>query len=163
MRSRILWGVRDHEDDKYYLATRFEQSLRDHASISDEALRQSDIAYRQLTDREPTNAAEYASRGIYVVMFQDKDAESVDDATQQIERRLGDSPHLIHTKYFEDGKRITVLALVRGSSGMKWLVGKLQAEPQVPVNFADLVTPELIRQAENNVLGDFEKHLSPPR
>jgi hypothetical protein len=163
MRSRILWGVRDHEDDKYYLATRFEQVLRDHASISDEALRQADIAYRQLTDREPANSAEYASRSVYLVVFQDKDTQSVDEAKQRIERRLGDSPHVIDTKYLEDGGQITVLAVVQGSAGMKWLVDNLQAEPKLPVFVADLLTPDLIQQAENDILKEFEKHLPPPR
>lgn len=161
MRSRILWGVRDNEDDKHYLATRFEQLLRDHASLSDEALQQANLAYRQLTDREPPNAAEYASRGVYLVVFQDLDAHSIDEAKQRIKRRLGESPHVIDTRFTENQGRITAMVVVRGSAGMKWLIDNLQAKSQIL--FAELLTPELIKRAENNMLEGFEKHLQPPQ
>ena len=49
MRSRILWSVGDHEDDKRYLADRFAEVLEDHAALSDEAIHLADSAYRQLT------------------------------------------------------------------------------------------------------------------
>lgn len=159
MRSRILWGVRDHEDDKHYLAKRFEELLRDHSSLSDEALRQADLAYRQLTDREPPNSAEYASRGVYLVMFQDQDVHSIDEAKQRIERRLGESPHVIDTKFTKDQERITAMVVVRGFAGMKWLIDNLQAKPQLPILFAESLTPELIKRAENNFLEGFERHL----
>jgi hypothetical protein len=97
-----------------------------------------------VTDREPANPAEYASRGVYLVSFQGADAQSIDEAKQQVERRLSDSPHLIDAKYVEEQGSITVLAVVRGSVGVKWHVDNFQAEPKLQILVADLLTPEMI-------------------
>jgi hypothetical protein len=141
------------------LATRFEEALRDHATLSDEAVRQADIAYRRLTDDDPPNAAEYASRSVYLVMFTDEYSPSMDESKQRISRRLGDTQHLIDTKFVEDNGEVTVMALVRGAAGVKWLVENLRTKPKMAIHFADLLTHELIRQAKNDLLREFEKHL----
>jgi len=159
MRGRILWGVRDHEDDKYYLATLFEEALRDHASLSDEALRQADRAYHQLTGEEPPNAAEYGSRSVYLVMFAAGDSRSVEESKQRVAQRLGESEHVVDTKCVEKDGKIVVMAAVRGSAGMRWLVENLQTKPKMTIYFADLLTRELIDKAEEDMLRDFEKHL----
>lgn len=159
MRSRILWGVRDHEDDKHFLATRFEKALQDHDSLSDEAIRQADVAYRQLTGKEPPNAAEYASRGIYLVMFQDNASPSIEESQRRMTERLGSSQNLIDTKFVKDGDRVTVLAVVRGAAGRQWLIENLQTEPRLAISFAELLTKSLIDQVDGNMLREFEKYL----
>jgi hypothetical protein len=160
MRGRILWGVRDHEDDKYYLATLFEEALRDHASLSDEALRQADRAYQQLTGDEPPNAAEYASRSVYLVAFADGDSRSAEESKQRVAQRLGESEHVVDIKCVENDGTIVVMVAVRGSAGMRWLIENLQTKPKMAIYFADLLTRELIDEAEEGMLRDFEKHLS---
>lgn len=159
LRSRILWGVRDHEDDKHYLATRFEAALRDHASLSDVAVLQADAAYRQLTDGEPPNAAEYASRGLFLVMFRDPQAPSIEESRPQITQRLGDSKHLVDTKFIESDEQVMVLAVVRGIAGQEWLIENLREEPKMTIDFADLLTRELINQADNDAIREFERFL----
>ena len=59
----------------------------------------------------------------------------------------------------KDGK-IVVMVAVRGSAGMRWLVENLQTKPKMAIYFADLLTQELIDKAEEDMLRDFEKHLS---
>jgi hypothetical protein len=82
LRQRILWGLGKHEDDKHYLATRFADTLRNHASLTDEALLQADAAYRQLTGEVPPHAIEYAARGLFVVIARDPDAHSAEPSKQ---------------------------------------------------------------------------------
>jgi len=159
MRGRILWGVRDHEDDKYYLATLFAEALRDHASLSDEALRQADRAYQQLTGEEPPNAAEYGSRSVYLVMFAAGDSRSVEESKQRAAQRLGESEHVVDIKCVENDGTIVVMVAVRGSAGMRWLIENLQTKPKMAIYFADLLTQELIDEAEEDMLRDFERHL----
>lgn len=160
MRSRILWGVRDHEDDKHYLAARFADVSRKHSDLSDEALQQADAAYRQLTDEEPPNAAEYASRGVYLVMFRYPHSQSAGESKSRIERRLGDSPHLIEVKFIEREGELLAAAAVRGIAGRNWLVELLQADPKMAVFFVDLLTLQLINEAEMDILRDFARLLS---
>jgi hypothetical protein len=165
-RSRILWGVRNHEDDKYYLATRFAAALQDHAALSDEALVQADAAYRQLTDTEPPNAADYASRGVFIVLFEGPRNQSAEDAKQQIAKRLGDSEHLLAIKVIDAEGHRTVVVVVRGAAGKHWLIEKLQTEPQVPIQFVDLLTREFIDAAKvegKDVLRDLEQYLPAAR
>jgi hypothetical protein len=161
-RSRILWGVRDHEDDKHALATHFAAALRDHASLSDEALLQADTAWRELTDTAPPNAAEYAHRGLFLVMFQAPSSLSLAAAKEHITRRLDDSKHVVDTKFTDSDERLGVLVLVRGTVGRAWLVEELQREPVMRIYFADLLTRELIEQADEpgrDALRELEKHL----
>jgi hypothetical protein len=161
MRSRILWGVRDHEDDKHFLTTQFERALQDHTSLSNEALRQADIAYHELTGREPPNASDYASRGHYLVVAVDGDSKSIDESKRQIQERIGNSQHMVDMKFAAgEDEDILVMSVVRGTAGMQWLVEALQAEPQLPIVYADLLTAEIINQAENDILREFEKHLT---
>jgi hypothetical protein len=159
MRSRILWGVRDHEDDKHYLATRFEEALRNHATLSYEAIEQADGAYRCLTERAPPNAADYASRGVYLVIFDDADSSSIDASKQWITPRLDKMEHVIDSKYVENNGRVTFMAVVHGTVGMHRLVEILKPKPRTAFSFAGLLTPELIAEVKNDVLRDFEKHL----
>ena len=163
MRARILWGVRDHEDDKHYLATRFAETLRDHAALADAAVLQADAAYRQLTSEEPPNAADYASRGLFLVMILDPSSRSIEELKRRMAQRLADAQHLIDQKFVENDGEAMVLAVVRGTAGRKWLVGAVQSDPKLRVVFADLLTRELIDQADNNVLRDFEKLLPASR
>jgi hypothetical protein len=163
MRSRILWGVRDHEDDKHYLASRFEDALHDPALLSDDALLQADLAYRQLTDAEPPNAAAYASRGMFLVMFADPSSGSAEESKQRMASRLGDSQHLVETKFIERDGRVQALAVVRGMAGRERLVEDLQKEPKMSVIFVDLLTHELVEQSGNDVLRDFERLLPAPK
>ena len=158
-RSRILWGVRDHEDDKHTLATHFAAALRAHASLSDEALLQADAAYRELTGTAPANAAEYANRGLFLVMCQAPSSLSLAEAKEQITRRLGDSQHVVDTGFVDHDGRAGVLVLVRGTVGSDWLIEELQREPAMTIYFADLLTRELIEQADDDLLQGFEKHL----
>ena len=159
MRRRILWGVRDHEDDKHYLATRFEEALRDHGKLSDGAVEQADVAYRCLTERAPRNADDYASRGVYLVMLDDADSGSVGASKQWIEPRLGKAEHLIDSKYVENDGRVMYMAVVRGTVGMHSLVEILQKKPRVAFCFAGRLTRELIDGVEGDMLRDFEKYL----
>ena len=120
------------------------------------------VAQNNLSADERTalaNAAAYASRGVYLVAFRDTDAQSIDEAKRQVERRLGDSPHLIDAKYVEEQGSVTVLAVVRCSLGVKSLVDNLQADLTLQIFVADLLTPEMIDQAENSVVDEFAKHL----
>ena len=162
LRSRIVWGVRDHEDDKYFLATRFADSLRNHAKLSDVAVIQADLAYRQLTGEQPPNHADYASRGLFLVMFQDPSAKSAAGSKIRITKRLGKSDYLIDTKFVEDNRQVAVMAVVRGFAGQKWLIDELQSDPKLPVLIAEPLTRELIDQADKGqgkLLEDFKKHL----
>jgi hypothetical protein len=163
MRSRVLWGVRDHEDDRHYLATRFEEALRNHAALSDEAVLQADLAYRQLTNVAPPNAADYALRGLFLVMVQDRDARSPEESKQRLTRRLGGARHLLEIKVLETDGRITPVAVVRGLAGRQWLIEELQKEPKMAVSFAEPLTRELINQAGTDVLRDFERLLPASR
>jgi hypothetical protein len=156
MRSRILWGVRDHEDDKHYLATLFAEALRNHSTLSDEALQQADLAYRQLTDSEPPLAGSYASRGVYLVLFRDPSSKSVAELRVGVERRLGDSPHLIEMKFLDDKHEPMVAAAVRGMAGQKWIIGKLGEDPELPIVFGDLLTRDLLDRVDGDALRDFE-------
>lgn len=158
-RARILWGVRNHEDDKYYLATLFAEALRDHASLSDEALRQADRAYHELTREEPPNAAEYGARSVYLVLFADGVSRSVEESKPRVAQRLGESEHVVDVKCVENDGAIVVMVAVRGSAGMRWLVENLQTKPKMAIYFADLLTRELIDEAKEDMLRDFEKHL----
>ncbi|WP_278469984.1 hypothetical protein [Gimesia maris] len=157
MRSRILWSVRDHEDDKYYLSTLFAEALREHAKLSDVALQQADSAYKQLTGEDPPNADEYSSRGVYLVIFGDESASTVPASKQSVSQRLGESPHLLAKKHLEEKGEVNVMVLVRGPAGLKWLIDNLQTEPKLPIYYAGLLTPELIEKANN--LQEFKKYL----
>jgi hypothetical protein len=163
MRSRILWGVRDHEDDKQYLATRFAAALRDHASLSTEALQQADHAYRELTGHAPTNAAEYASRGVYLVVCQDESSSSIERTKERVNQVLGDSPQLIDSKFLQRDGGVTALLVVQGAGKVKRLAEKLQADANLRVVFADLLTAELIDQADDEGLREFRKHVPADR
>jgi hypothetical protein len=160
MRGRILWGVRDHEDDKHYLAGRFEQALQGHADLSVEAIRQADAAYRELTGRAPPNAAEYGARGVYLAIAQNERGRSIEESKQRIEERLGRSPQLLDSKYVDDDGRVTALLLVSGPADMQQVIEKLQAEKGLRILFADLLTAELIDQADGGILRNFRKHLA---
>jgi hypothetical protein len=76
---------------------------------------------------------------------------------------LGDSQHLVETKFIERDGRVQVLAVVRGMAGSKWLVEDLQKEPKMSMIFVDLLTHELVDQSGNDVLRDFERHLPVPK
>lgn len=158
MRTRILWGVRDHEDDKYYLSTLFAQALREHEQLTEVALEQAVSAYRQLTGGEPPNLDEYAKRGVYVVMFGNEAASTIAASKAYVAERLGDSERILEAKHLDEDSNISVIMLVRGSAGMDWLIKKLQAPPKLPIYFAGLLTPQLIEQSKP--LKGFEKYLS---
>ncbi len=163
MRSRILWGVRDHEDDKQYLATRFAQALRDHELLSDVAVEQVHNAYRQLTDDDPPNFDEYSSRGVYLVMCRDKYSRTVAESKERMAQRFGDSPQLIHSTYAEKDGTIIVKLIVRGLAGFNWSVERLQEkEPKVTIDLIILLTHELISQAQDGALDDFAEYLPKP-
>ncbi|QDU48987.1 hypothetical protein [Gimesia panareensis] len=157
MRSRILWGVRDHEDDKYYLSTLFAQALRKHDQLSDSMLQMVDMAYQQLTGSEPPNAEEYASRGVYLVICSGRPARTLEEAEQLVSRRLGKNEHVIHTQGLDEKGQKNVIVIVRGRAGIDWLVENLKTEPHLPIYFADLLTPELIERGK--YFKGFEKYL----
>ncbi|WP_291180255.1 hypothetical protein [Gimesia sp.] len=157
MRSRILWSVRDHEDDKYYLSTLFAEALSEHAKLSDVALQQADSAYKQLTGEDPPNAKEFSSRGVYLVMFGCESTSTIPASKQYISQRLGDSPHLLTKKFREEKGEVSVMVLVRGTAGLKWMIHKLQEQPALPIYFAGLLTPELIEKGDH--LQEFKKYL----
>jgi hypothetical protein len=159
MRYRILWGVGNHEDDKYFLSTRFAEALRGHTKLSDEALRQADLAYRQLADEDLPNFSEYGSRGVYVLMIDDRESRSVADSRERLRQRVGDSEHLIDTEIVESDGRISAVMAVRGIAGLQRMIDELQQPPKIPVAFADLLTRELIDQSKSEVLRKFEEHL----
>jgi hypothetical protein len=158
-RARILWGVRDHEDDKHYLAMRFAEALKDHANLSDQALKMADHAYRQLTGQEPANAADYADRGVWLLICLVRDAQSVEAAEQRIEQVLGPSEHRLDAQFVKDERDITAAILLRGRTGLDWAIDKLQAEPKLRIVFADLLTRELLKEPDATTLRKFEKHL----
>lgn len=157
MRSRILWSVRDHEDDKYFLSTLFAEALREHAKLSDIALQQADSAYKQLTGADPPNAEEYSARGVYILMFGDESASTIPASKQYVSQRLGDSPHILAKKHMLEKGEVSVIVLVKGTAGLKWLIKKLQTEPELPIYFGGLLTPELMGKAEH--LQEFKKFL----
>ncbi|MCA9020068.1 MAG: hypothetical protein KDA74_08005, partial [Planctomycetaceae bacterium] len=157
MRSRILWSVRDHEDDKYFLSTLFAEALREHEKLSDIALQQADSAYKQLTGADPPNAEEYSSRGVYILMFGDESASTIPASKQYISQRLGDSPHILAKKHMVEKGEVSVIVLLKGTAGLKWLIKNLQTEPQLPIYFGGLLTPEMIGKAEH--LQEFKKFL----
>ena len=158
-RSRILWGVRDHEDDKYYLVTRFEETLRRHAELSDEALIQADFAYRELTREEPPNAADYAARGVFVVLFEHEGVRSKEALHDLISVGLGDSKHLIGTEVVEHDGHVMIAAMVRGTVGKNWLLDQLQTTPHMNLFVADLLTRDLIEMADKGMLKGLERFL----
>lgn len=158
-RARIMWGVRDHEDDKHYLATRFAEALQKHAQLSDEALKMADHAYRQLTGQEPANAADYAHRGVWILLCVDRGAQSVEEATQRIEQVLGPSGHRLDARFVKDKQGITAAILLRGRTGLNWAIDKLKTEQKITIVFADLLTRELVNQSGAGALRPFEKHL----
>lgn len=157
MRSRILWSVRDHEDDKYFLSTLFAEALREHAKLSDIALQQADSAYKQLTGEDPPNADEYSSRGVYILMFGDESASTISASKQYVAQRLGDSPHILAKKHMVEEGEVSVIVLVKGTAGLNWLIKNLQTEPELPIYFGGLLTPELMGKAEH--LQEFKKFL----
>lgn len=157
MRTRILWGVRDHEDDKYYLSTLFAQALREHEQLTDEVLPLVTMAYTQLTGSEPPNAEEYASRGVYVVICSGRPARTLEEAQQLVSRRLGKNEHLILTQGLDEKGEKNVIVLVRGRAGLDWLVENLKAEPHLPIYFAGLLTREMIERGK--YFKGFEKYL----
>ena len=159
MRSRILWGVRDHEDDKQYLAERFGEALAKHTTLSDEAIQQADAAYRVLTGEEPPHAAEYATRGVYLVVLSDANSGSVETAKQRLAPLLGDAEQNLETKYSLDGDRIVVVVAVRGPGGMRGLMERLRGKPGIEVVAGELLTRELIDGADGDGLREFEKLL----
>ena len=157
MRTRILWGMGNHEDDKYYLSTLFAKALREHEQLSEVALGQAGSAYRQLTGSEPPNAEEYASRGVYVVICSGRPARTLEEAQQSVSRRLGKSEHVLLTQGLDEKGEKNVIVLVRGRAGLDWLVENLKAEPHLPIYFAGLLTRELIERGK--YFKGFEKYL----
>lgn len=157
MRTRILWGVRDHEDDKYYMSTLFAQALREHEQLTDEVLPLVTMAYTQLTGSEPPNADEYASRGVYVVICSGRPARTLEEAQQLVSRRLGKNEHVILTQGLDEKGEKNVIVLVRGRAGLDWLVENLKAEPHLPIYFAGLLTREMIERGK--YFKGFEKYL----
>lgn len=147
LRSRILWGVREHEDDKYFLSTLFAAALRDHASLTDPALLQADVAYRQLTDEAPQNAEDYATRGLFVVIASGSGSDKVDATRARLIERLGESEHLVDMKVVELNGKVMVLALARGRIGQTWLVEKMQLNPRFQLLAVDLLTREFVDKA----------------
>ncbi|QDT90544.1 hypothetical protein [Gimesia algae] len=158
MRSRIMWSVGTHEDNKYFLSTLFAEALRDHKKLSDVALQQADSAYRQLSGEDPPHVDEYGARGVYLVMFGVKYASTIPASKQYVSQRLGESPHLLTKKFLEENREESVMVLVRGTTGLKWLIKNLQTEPTLPVYYAGLLTPELVEKGDN--LQEFKKFLS---
>ncbi|WP_417384305.1 hypothetical protein [Gimesia sp.] len=157
MRTRILWSVRDHADDKYFLSTLFAEALRDHEKLSDIALQQADSAYKQLTGSDPPNGEEYSARGVYILMFGDESASTIPASKQYVSKRLGDSPHILAKKHMVEKEEVSVIVLVKGTAGLNWLIKNLQTKPELPIYFAGLLTPELIGKAEH--LQEFKKFL----
>lgn len=157
MRSRILWSVRDHEDDKYYLSTLFAEALREHAKLSDVALQQADSAYKQLTGEDPPNADEYGARGMYLVMFGVEGASTIPASKQYVSQRLGASPLILTKKFLEENSEVSVMVLVQGSTGLDWLIKNLQAKPELPIYYAGLLTPEMVEKGNN--LQEFKEFL----
>jgi hypothetical protein len=165
-RSRILWGVRNHKDDKHYLATRFAAALQDHAALSDEALVQADLAYRELTEMQPPNAADYASRGVFIVLLVGARDRSAEDMKQQLAKRLGESEHLLAIKVIDVERYRTAVVVVRGADGKQWLIEKLHMAPQVEIQFVDLLTRDLIDMTKpegSDPLRDLEQYLPDAR
>lgn len=159
LRTRILWGVRDNEDDKHFLASRFQESLANHETIADQALFQADRAYRQLTGEAPPNANAYASRGKFLVMFHDGQSKSLQESNQYITDWLAKSEHVIDLECTQRDGNSMAMIVARGSGGVRWLTQEIQSRPRMRIYFADLLTKELIDQAEDDLLRKFEKHL----
>lgn len=160
MRGRILWGVRNHEDNKHFMAQLFEKALEDHEKLSDVALQQAARAYKQLTGADPPNAAEYSERSLYLVVFSDSLSRTVAESKQKVAKRLGKNNHWVDGVYTVDkGNGVSVTALVCGTGGVNWLIEKLQAKPKMTVYAAEMFTRELLKQANNPIWQQFEKHL----
>ena len=157
-RDRILWGVRDDEDDKYELAKLFLDALQDHAKLSDEAVIQAAKAYRELTGEQPPNQSAFASRGIFVAFFRVADAKTIEESRARVAQMLGKSPLLIDTRVKELKGEIIVIAAVRGLDGQTWLINELKKQPNTRIYAAELLTRELIQNGPE-VLKELEKLL----
>lgn len=162
MRSRILWCVRDNEDHKYYLATRFEHALRNHETLSDVALQQADLAYRQLTDLEAPNASEYEARGVYIGMFTDDTSTTIDESRETLTERFGNSSHLLGLETQEEPSgRDIIMAVVRGRAGLEWLRDNLEKQPKHTLWAGELLTEDLFRDGQADALRVLQKYLPP--
>jgi len=163
LRTRILWGVRDHEDDKHFLAMRFAEALRKHESLSDVAVQQADRAFRELTGESPPNAEDYAERGQYLILFRDAAAKSPAEVRDRLTPRVKGSPHVIATRFPESSEGVMGVVVVRGLAGQKWLIETLRPVPGVQILFADLLNQELIRQSDEAWVRELEELLPPDR
>ena len=159
MRSRILWGLGQHADDKYFMATLFESALREHALLSDAALFQAAAAYKQLTGDPVQNAADFASRGLFVVIAQDSKSDSVDSCIQRLKERIGQSEHVVDSKCISLDEQTIAIVLARGQVGQHWVIDQLQTEPKFNLLVIELLTRDLIENSKNDALREFEEHL----
>lgn len=164
MRYRIAWGVGNHEDDKHFLATLFEETLKNPQALSDPALRQAEAAYKSLTGSDPPNAAEYASRGVYLVLYEDNVAKTTLAAQKRLAARFGDRKEVLTSKFLVEKGEVSVLLVVRGKGAMDSILKDLTAKRET-VHLATLLTPELIEESKgkSDLLADFEKYLPQER
>ena len=148
MRPRILWGVREHEDDKHFLATRFLTSLNDHASLSDDQLQLADLAYRQLTDQEPPNAAEYADRSNFVVIFGIAESQTLEANEVALKGRFGELKQLLDVRVMKSEQGDCGISIVRGQRGVDELMANLKQPPKLTPYVIERLTRELIDQSQ---------------
>jgi len=158
-RTRILWSIRDHEDDKYYLATRFAAALQNHAELSDDALRQADTAYRQLAGTEPPNGQEFDARIVNLVGFVARRMHSVEEAKKRVQERLGNPEYWLDAEFKQEQDDVQVLAVVRGHAAVQTMSEKLKVEPEWALQLVLPLTRELLEETGDKLPSRFEKHL----
>ncbi|HEY0985238.1 hypothetical protein, partial [Schlesneria sp.] len=158
-RGRILWSVRDHEDHRYFLATRFESALKNHQQLSDEALRPTDLAYRQLANRAPPNQHEYDHRIVDVVGFVIPENQSLMAAKQLFEDRMESNEFLLDTEIRQEKNQVQGLSVTRGFEGPRLLAAKLKEEFNWPVNFALPLTPVVWKELGDKLPARFQDYL----
>lgn len=162
-KARILWGVRDHEDDKHQMAQLFAEKLQGHAQLSDVALQQVDSAYQQLTDSEPPNADDYANRGLYVILLFNNSFTSSEATEKQMKQRFGKNSTVLESVVSEIDGQLGALVLVRGFSGVRAFIADTQNTSGASIGLAELLSRELVDQAANGMLEPFRRYLADVR
>ena len=158
-RTRILWSVRDHEDDCYFLETRFAGALKNHQELSDDALRSADQAYRHLSNNPPRNYQEYDSRIINLVGFNSREVHDVETAKKLFQARIGKLDYLLDSECRPEKDEIWLLCVTRGYDAPRQLSEQLQQKLSWPVYFVLPLTPESWPEMSEKLPERFHKHL----
>lgn len=158
-RGRILWSVRNDQEEAGRLAEFISAELAQHTQLPFEVLVELDGAYRQLANRLPDARPMYRQRGTFLVIFRAKRAKSEQEFQRRMREHFSDSPQWLAGVAHTRQKQLGGMAVVQGLEGVEWLVDQMSKSPDYTVDFASPFTRKAVPELPLGRFPEIESHL----